>query len=131
MELLKKDVGIPIMAVYSIFNDYAHVNAAMSMGVRAYITKRRGAEELEAALEKAIRGEIYIDEEAQTRINNTENLLRLLSNREREILFLVKSGHSNREIAAKIGISRRTVENILSCVYDKTGIRSRLELERL
>jgi DNA-binding CsgD family transcriptional regulator len=38
---------------------------------------------------------------------------------------------TNKEIAGHLGISHRTVANILSLVYDKIGIRSRLELERL
>jgi DNA-binding NarL/FixJ family response regulator len=54
-----------------------------------------------------------------------------LTKRETEILSLVKNGLSNNQIANDLGLSRRTVENILSCVYNKTGIKSRLELERL
>ena len=122
---------IPLTAVYSAFDDYAHVSAAMSLGVRAYITKRRSETELEAALLQALSGTIYIDEVAQTKLGNVTNLLSLLTRREAEILSLVKSGLSNKQIAARLNISRRTVENILSCVYDKTGIRSRIKLEKL
>ena len=120
-----------LTAVYSAFDDYAHVSAAMSLGVKAYVTKRRSEAELEAALLQALSGAIYIDEAAQTKLWNVTNIFSLLTKREAEILTLVKSGLSNKQIAGRLGISRRTVENILSCVYDKTGIRSRLELERL
>ena len=121
----------PIAAVYSVFDDFAHVSAAIGMGVRAYITKRRSETELEEALLKALDGEIYIDDAARVRLQSVTDLFSLLTRRETEILSLVKSGLSNKQIAARLGISRRTVENILSCVYDKTGIKSRLELERL
>jgi DNA-binding NarL/FixJ family response regulator len=121
----------PLMAVYSSFNDYAHVSTALSMGVRAYVCKNRGEEELEAALQTALGGKVYIDDTAHTRLHNTVNLFSLLTKRETEILNLVKSGLSNKQIAVRLAISRRTVENILSCAYDKTGIRSRLDLERL
>jgi NarL family two-component system response regulator LiaR len=121
----------PLMAVYTSFNDYAHVRTALSMGVRAYVCKNRGEAELEAALQTALNGTLYIDDTAQTRLDNTLNLFSLLTRRETEILRLVKSGFSNKQIASRLEISPRTVENILSCVYDKTGIRSRLELERL
>jgi DNA-binding NarL/FixJ family response regulator len=121
----------PLVAVYSAFNDYAHVSAAMSLGVKAYITKRRGVEELEKALLEALSGETYIDDMAQTNLLNTANGLNILTKREKEIFSLVKTGLPNRQIAARLGISHRTVENILSCVYDKFGIRSRYELERL
>jgi len=122
---------MPLMAVYSTFEDYAHVSAALSLGVKVYITKRRSEQELETALLKALKGDIIVDEAAKIKLDNTTNVLNLLTKREAELLNLVKTGLSNIQIANKLGISRRTVENILSCVYDKTDIRSRLELERL
>jgi len=122
---------LPLMAVYSAFEDYAHVSAALSLGVKAYVTKRRSEQELEAALLKALNGNIIIDEAARIKLDNTTNVISLLTKREAELLNLVKTGLSNIQIANQLGISRRTVENILSCVYDKTDIRSRLELERL
>jgi NarL family two-component system response regulator LiaR len=62
---------------------------------------------------------------------NVSAALSLLTHREAEILTLVKTGLSNKRIAEQLGISHRTVENILSFVYDKTGIHSRLELQKL
>jgi DNA-binding NarL/FixJ family response regulator len=121
----------PIMAVYSSFDDYAHVSAALGMGVKAYICKRRNEQELEAALRDTLDGKPYIDETAQSKLNKTVNFFSLLTKREAEIFRQVTQGLSNKQIAENLKISPRTVENILSCVYDKTGIRSRAELERL
>jgi NarL family two-component system response regulator LiaR len=119
------------MAVYSSFDDYAHVSAALGMGVQAYICKRRSEQELEAALRATLDGTPYIDDTVQSKLNKTVNFFSLLTKRETEIFRLVTQGLSNRQIAEDLKISPRTVENILSCVYDKTGIRSRAELERL
>ena len=127
----QKPCSMPLLAVYSAFDDYAHVRAALSMGVKAYVTKRRSEQELEDALRKALDGKLYIDEAAQQKLKTITQLFNLLTKREKEILNLVKHGMSNKEISFRLDISRRTVENILSCVYDKTGIKSRLELERL
>ena len=121
----------PIMAVYSSFDDYAHVSAALGMGVQAYICKRRSEQELEAALRDTLDGKPYIDDTVQSKLNKTVNFFSLLTRREAEIFRLVTQGFSNKQIAENLKISPRTVENILSCVYDKTGIRSRAELERL
>jgi len=121
----------PIMAVYSSFDDYAHVSAALGMGVQAYICKRRSEQELEAALRATLDGTPYIDDTVQSKLNKTVNLFSLLTKRETEIFRLVTQRLSNKQIAETLKISPRTVENILSCVYDKTGIRSRAELERL
>ena len=127
----QKSYSMPLLAVYSAFDDYAHVRAALSMGVKAYITKRRSEQELENALYKALDGELYIDAAVQQKLQTITDFCSFLTKRESEILNLVKRGLSNKEISSQLGISRRTVENILSCVYDKTGIKSRLELERL
>jgi NarL family two-component system response regulator LiaR len=120
-----------LVAVYSAFDDYLHVKKALDMGVKAYITKRRSESELEHALLKALNGEIYIDEITRIKFQEITGILKLLTGRETEIFNLVKSGLSNSQIAARLDISKRTVENMISCVYSKTGIKSRMELELL
>ncbi|MDR0473204.1 MAG: response regulator transcription factor [Treponema sp.] len=121
----------PITAVYSTFDGYSYISAALGMGVKAYITKRRSESELEGALLKALNGEVCIDETAQIKFRNITDTLKLLTSREAEIFNLAKSGLSNKQIAAHLGISRRTVENMISSVYSKTGISSRMELVAL
>jgi len=121
--------GLPLMAVYTSFDDYAHVSAALGLGVKVYITKRRNEQELEAALLNAFSGIVCIDETAQMNIQNVKDVFSMLTKREAEIVLLVKKKLSNKQIAAELDISYRTVENILSCVYDKMGIKSRQELE--
>ena len=51
-----------------------------------------------------------------------------LSDRERRIAELVASGHSNKEVAATLYLSPKTVENNLSRIYAKLGVRTRTEL---
>jgi len=128
---LKEINQTPTLAVYSAFDDYSHVNAALGMGVQVYISKRRDEKELEDALLDALNGKTVIDETVQTKLKTVAELCSVLTKREREILTMVKSDVTNREIAEKLGINLRTVENILSCVYDKTGVRSRAELQKL
>jgi NarL family two-component system response regulator LiaR len=101
------------------------------MGVRAYVCKSRGAAELETILHAALGGELYVDPAAERHLETVASALSLLTRREGEILTMVQNGLSNQEIARQLGISRRTVENILSCVYDKTGVSSRLELQKM
>jgi DNA-binding NarL/FixJ family response regulator len=127
----RSSLRLPVITVYSAFDDYAHVSAALSLGVKAYITKRRCERELEEAMNSALAGRVSIDSAAQAKLQSVNGLFNILTRREAEILSLVKRGLSNKEIAARLGIKLRTVENILSCVYDKTGIKSRLELQIL
>jgi DNA-binding NarL/FixJ family response regulator len=53
-----------------------------------------------------------------------------LTAREREIAGLVAAGRTNREIAAQLVLSERTIEAHLRNVYAKLGVRSRVELTR-
>jgi DNA-binding CsgD family transcriptional regulator len=53
-----------------------------------------------------------------------------LTERETEIAEMVASGSSNKQVAAALFLSEKTVESHLSRVYDKLGVRSRVELAR-
>jgi len=128
---LKENKMTPVLAVYSAFDDYAHVSAALGMGVQVYMCKRRSEIELEDALFDALKGKTVIDDLVQSKLKTVADICSILTKREREILTMVKSDVSNREIAERLGINLRTVENILSCVYDKTGMRSRTELQKI
>ncbi|MDR0476191.1 MAG: response regulator transcription factor, partial [Treponema sp.] len=86
------DFAKQAFAVYTVFDDCAHVGVAMKMGVKAYITKRRSESELEEALLKAVEGHIYIDDTAQAKLKTVDDLSVFLTNRETEVLILVKNG---------------------------------------
>jgi DNA-binding NarL/FixJ family response regulator len=51
-----------------------------------------------------------------------------LTTREIEVVRLVVRGHSNAEIAAHLGIQLQTVKNLLSALYGKLGVSTRLQL---
>ena len=51
-----------------------------------------------------------------------------LSPREREVAMLVASGMRNRDVAAALFVSEKTVESHLARIYDKLGVRSRAAL---
>ena len=51
-----------------------------------------------------------------------------LSSREMEIIELVASGLTNQEIAQKLTISKRTVDNHVSNMFTKTGSKNRVAL---
>jgi two-component system, NarL family, nitrate/nitrite response regulator NarL len=51
-----------------------------------------------------------------------------LTHRERQIVRILVSGATNREIANRLGLREQTIKNQLSTIYDKLGVRNRLEL---
>jgi len=133
MPWLRKRFGkkAPAVTVYTHFDDYVHANTAIGFGIKGYVCKYRTEEELEAALLAVLRGELFIDEAVKSRLQKVTDIKKLLTPREAEVLALVVSGISNKHIATDLGISPRTVEKILSCIYFKTGIASRTELQKM
>jgi two-component system, NarL family, nitrate/nitrite response regulator NarL len=51
-----------------------------------------------------------------------------LSHREHQIVRLVCDGRSNKEIAAKLGVTEGTVKCHLHSIFEQLGVRSRIEL---
>lgn len=52
---------------------------------------------------------------------------KLLTNREREILYLTMSGFIAKEIAAKLNISKRTVDSHMRSIFKKLEARNKIE----
>lgn len=57
-----------------------------------------------------------------------EELFALLSPREKEVYGLAIEGTSNRDIAAKLGVSKWTVKLHIGGIYQKLGVYNRIEL---
>ena len=64
---------------------------------------------------------------AAARTANLKSPVRLTA-RQREVLALVTSGGTNREVAQKLSVSEDTVKHHITKILDKTGMSSRVEL---
>ena len=51
----------------------------------------------------------------------------MLTARERDVLHLLAQGRSNPEIAARLGLTRKTTSNYVSAILTKLQVRDRLE----
>jgi two-component system nitrate/nitrite response regulator NarL len=67
----------------------------------------------------------WFDQRRQAGSSN--NVLQTLTPRERETLALLTKGLSNKEIAARLSLSVRTVEGHLNRLYDKLDVHTRTE----
>jgi DNA-binding NarL/FixJ family response regulator len=121
----------PFCVVYSAFEDWAHINAALKAGARGYVSKKSDEAELEKALLAVLAGNKYIEKSLGEHLGRVNGMIDRLTRRETEVWNLAREGLSSRRIGIRLGISPRTVDNILSLIYDKTGIADRRELMKL
>ncbi len=124
--------------ILTTYNEDELMLRGLSAGARGYLLKDINRETLFHAIRAAARGEMLIQPEMMTRIlaltrQKSESLSAdtvsgggmELSEREREILQGVARGERSKEIAARLGISIRTVGAHLASIYTKLGVDSR------
>ena len=127
--LLARDVNLPIIFLTG------HGNVSMS--ARAF---RRGAIDFmekpfdESVLLERIQEAIKLDQcwrEAATRRDKANTLIATLTPREQQVMLLIVAGNANKEIAAELELSIRTIETHRGRIMDKTRAGSLTELVEL
>jgi NarL family two-component system response regulator LiaR len=125
----KRKMPMPGILVCSMYEDPFLIQKALDCGAKAYVAKCEESTEIIRAIDKILAGEVYVNPKYQTQTPN--NALQTLTNRESEILYLIKRSFTNRQIAKRLGISIRTIENHLAKIYAKTETSSREKLLEL
>jgi DNA-binding NarL/FixJ family response regulator len=64
-------------------------------------------------------------------LRNIEARLAVLSPREREVALAVAAGATNKEVAREMGITERTVKAHLTAIFERLGVRDRMQLALL
>lgn len=107
---------------------------AIAAGASGYVLKQIGSEELVRALQIVGRGESLIDpaltQKVLARVRESsrhleQSVFRELNKQELEILALIAEGKTNREIAAQVFLSEKTVRNYVSAILSKLNLTSR------
>jgi two-component system, NarL family, response regulator DesR len=97
--------------------------AAREAGARGTVLKRGSAEELVATLRRVVDGEEAFDPRHPRRADRVGTL----TPREREVVRLLTTGATNREISEQLGVGPETVKTLLSRIYPKLGVSRRAE----
>ncbi len=110
--------------------------AAIRAGATGYLLKQIAGGDVIRAIEGAARGESMLDPsltqrvffEVRRSIQKEEAVaFQDLTSQERQVLFLIAGGRTNREIAADLFLSEGTVRNYVSSILSKLGVSNRAE----
>jgi len=122
---------IKIIAL-TMFGDEEYYYKMIDLGVKGFILKSTGINELEKAIHDVMLGESYFSNELLRKIilnfsrkkSETINEYKNLTSREIEILQQICLGYTTDEIAQKLNISPKTVKSHRSNLLEKTACKN-------
>jgi DNA-binding NarL/FixJ family response regulator len=128
----KLSPGSRIIGV-SMHNQTAYAKRMIRNGARGYVTKSSEKDEMYKAIETVMQGEVYLCNEIRDLLTHQvleedKNPLSLLTEREIEVISLLKEGLSTNEIAERLFLSPRTVETHRARILKKLGLKNTVSL---
>ena len=130
--------SVKVLAL-TVHEEQLYLTQLLRAGASGYVLKRAAAVELVRAVRSVAAGGTYVDPSLTERLVagylDAERAAELpehdaLSDREREVLVRIARGFSNKEIAAELGLSVKTVETYKARVAEKLGLRTRVDIVR-
>lgn len=129
---------IKVLAL-SVHDDTSYLRQLLAAGAAGYVLKHAAADDLIQAIRIVASGGIYLDPALAGHVvaryvqvpGVASTLLGAdLSGRETEVVQRIAHGYSNKEVAAQLTLSVKTVETYRARAMEKLGIDSRAELVR-
>ncbi len=136
-KIVALDKKIKVIAL-SMYSDPHYVSGMIDAGASGYLLKTCDSEELIAAIQAVIKGNVYIAPEiagvivgryrqrGQVEVKASD----VLTNKEREVLQLIAEGFTTKQIGAKLGIAFKTVDTHRSHIMGKLDLHSIADLTR-
>ena len=116
----------PAVIILTTFSRYAEIVGAIEAGAAGYLLKDIAPEEIVRAVRQAASGGPVLTPELSDRMGRVLRAPRVrLTDRERDVLRLLDTGASNREIAKTLFVTEATVKTHLVHVFEKLGADSR------
>jgi DNA-binding NarL/FixJ family response regulator len=133
--IIARDRNAAIL-VFSMHDDSAFVEKALSAGARGYITKNSAAEIMVDAIRTVAAGKPFIDRElaqnlALRRAGRGRELFDSLTTREFQIFTLLAHGMTPTETANELALSYKTVANYTTQIKSKLNVKNTTELVHL
>lgn len=131
--------------ILTTFNEDEYIFDGIRNGADGYILKDAGSDEIIKAIKTAYNGNILLNPEVTKKIvaafnsmctteqtpiqlNEQENKLKALTQRERDVAKLVAQGKSNKDICRILFLTEGTIKNYLTKIFEKLELTNRTEL---
>ncbi len=133
-QLRQRLPALRILAL-TVHEDRGYLQQLLEAGASGYVLKRAAGDELIRAIRAVAAGETYIDSRVAGALVGTFVDARrgpaanpALSERELEVIRLVAQGFTNKEVAAQLDVSAKTIETYKTRSMEKLGLRGRVDL---
>ena len=141
-QIIKENYTDIKIIILTTFDDDEYVFNALKYGASGYLLMGIQSKELVGAIRKVYQGTSMINEDIASKVVSMfskmartnlaiqidEKQTADLKNTEWQIISLVGSGMSNKEIAGRLRLSEGTIRNSLSIILSKLGLRDRTQL---
>ena len=134
LKAARPDVAIVTLTRHA---DKTYLRELLRAGTLGYVLKKSPYNELLRAIRAAGAGQQYVDPSlthllAEPFVRKHDRSIRVspVTERESQVLQLVSLGHSNKEVAAQLGLSVKTIELHKANAMQKLGLEGRIELLR-
>lgn len=129
----QQDIDVKVL-ILTIHNEIEYLMRAVEIGCDGYVLKDSDSNLLKKAIYTVYEGEKFVQPSLTPALNARMSLktiaddrLNELTRREMEVLKLIAEGLFNKEIAAKLDISERTVKNHVSNIFKKIDVSDRTQ----
>lgn len=140
VEITRSTPAVRVL-ILTTFDDDASVFGALQAGATGFLLKNAPPEELQNAVLRAASGDAVLDAAVLGRVMrsaakqateraappSTDAGLSRLTEREKDVLWLLAQGHTNSEIAARLGLGDSTAKTHVSNIIAKLGVRDRVQ----
>jgi DNA-binding NarL/FixJ family response regulator len=116
--------------VLTSFSDQTRILDALEAGADGYLLKHSDPDDIADAIRTVYAGGSPLDPKAARTLlesRRSDRSVPQLTDREREVLLLVRDGLANKQIARRLGIAERTVKAHLTSVYQRLGVTDRTQ----
>jgi DNA-binding NarL/FixJ family response regulator len=116
--------------VLTSFSDQTRILDALAAGADGYLLKHTDPDEIATAIRAVHAGGSPLDPKAARTLLESRRARAQtpeLTDREREVLLLVREGLANKQIARRLGIAERTVKAHLTSIFQRLGVSDRTQ----